>query len=70
MTLKGKWQNYVDTSNMFSWIFVNGIMTIENDDTYQITLIENYVHRTPYYEICIKRKERTKNENDKGFNNN
>lgn len=64
MTLKGKWHNYVDTTDMYSWIFVNGIMTIANEDTYQITLKENYVHRTPYYEICINRKEKKNNEND------
>ncbi len=55
--------NYFDKSNMYSWVFVNGIMTILNEETYNITLKENYVHRTPYYEINITKKKETKNEN-------
>lgn len=67
MTLKGKWQNFVDTTEMYSWIFVNGLLTIENDETYQIILKENYVHRTPYYEIHITKAKGKRNENDERF---
>lgn len=63
MTIKTKLENYIDKNDVYSWIFVNGIMTILNEDKYYITLKENYVHRTPYYEISIYNKKETNNEN-------
>ena len=62
MTIKAKWDNYFDKNNMYSWIFVNGIMTILNEETYRITIKENYIHRTPYYEISITNRNETKDE--------
>lgn len=63
MTIKAKWEDRFDKSNIYSWIFINGMMTILNEETYKITLKENYVHRTPYYEINITNKKDIKNEN-------
>jgi hypothetical protein len=63
MTIKAKWENRFDKNNIYSWIFINGMMTILNEETYKITLKENYVHRTPYYEISITNKKDMKNEN-------
>jgi hypothetical protein len=62
MTIKAKWDYYFDKNNMYSWIFVNGIMTILNEETYRITIKENYIHRTPYYVISITNKNETKDE--------
>jgi hypothetical protein len=63
MTLKNKWDNHFDKSVLYSWIFINGIMKFANEETYKITLKENYVHRTPYYEIDITKREK-KDENN------
>jgi hypothetical protein len=62
MTIKAKWNNYFDKNNMYSWVFVNGIMTILNEETYRITIKENYIHRTPYYEISITNQNEIKGE--------
>jgi hypothetical protein len=62
MTIKAKWDNYFEKHNMYSWIFVNGIMTILNEETYRVTIKENYIHRTPYYEISITNKNENKGE--------
>lgn len=53
MTLKAKWDNCFDKNDLYAWIFVNGMMTILNEETYKITIKENYIHRTPYYEVSI-----------------
>lgn len=57
MTLKAKWDNCFDKSDMYAWIFINGMMTILNEETYKITIKENYIHRTPYYEVSINKIE-------------
>lgn len=61
MSIKTKFESSMDKNNLYSWMFVNGIMTILNDKTFVIKLKENYVHRTPFYEINLIRKEKQNN---------
>lgn len=62
MNLKTKWDNHFDKCTLYSWIFIDGIMKISDEETYKITLKENYVHRTPFYDIDKTKKE-NKDEN-------
>lgn len=54
MTLKSKADsNYYDKTRMYAWVFENGAMIILNEETYKITLRQNYFHREKNYGIDI-----------------
>jgi hypothetical protein len=69
MRLKAKIESsFYDKKNMYSWVFVNGVMFIANEETYNFTLKESYFHRLPYYKNEINLNEISKNERKRESN--
>lgn len=59
MTIKAKFDGSFNKSKMYSWIFIKGVMVILNEDTFNVTIKESYIHK-PSYEIGINKIRKRK----------
>ena len=71
MTLKAKADSsYYDKSHLYAWIFINGVMIIEDEETYNFTIKQESNHRASYFEteLCNQKKEQNGNKNNENTN--